>query len=127
MAALNTTYLWGKWHLVSFKLVFLGLKWNWGGNATGFIAYDKEASVKVDIKAEKKLFPSIASLMFNNILTYGGNYEIKDNCVIHRLDYCSKKSWLGKDLVRNVLMLSKQSLILQGGGKVFGVILSWAK
>lgn len=127
MTGLNTSYLWGKRNLVSFKLVFFGMKWNWGSNATGFIAYDKEGKVTVDIKAEKSIFPSIAGLMFDNILAYGGNYEIKGNCVIHRLEYCSKKSWLGTDMVRNVLLLNEQSLTLQGGGKMFGVILSWNK
>jgi hypothetical protein len=127
MKPLQAEYLFGKWDLFSFQLEFWSMKWNWGKNATGWIAYDRDGTMKVDIKAEKSVFPYIGQLIFNNELAYGGDYKIRDNLVIHHLDYSSKKSWIGKDLVREVLRLDKNNLALQGGSKSIQYTLVWTR
>jgi hypothetical protein len=117
----------GKWNLVSFQLTCLGIKWNWGKNATGWIIYDQDQQVSVEIKAEKSIFPSIAGLLFHHRLVYGGRYEIQDDRVIHQLAYSSQKSWLGKDQIRKIIALNAHRFVLQGGGRLFYYQLAWRK
>jgi hypothetical protein len=127
MKLLNAAWLLGKWNLVSFRLKFWGWQCNWGKNATGWIVYSPDGQMKVAIKAENSIFPSIAGLVFNNVLAYGGNYEVQGGLVIHHLDYSSQKSWIGKDQVRAVVQLDKENLVLQGGSKNASVHLSLDK
>jgi len=127
MQSLNADYLLGKWNLVSFKVEYWGMKFNWGKNAAGWIAYDKDGKMGVEIKAEKSMLPYTANLMFNNILSYGGSYKIQGNLVIHHLEFSSKKAWIGTDLVREVLQLDEKNLVLHGGSRSFGYTLAWAK
>lgn len=39
MIVINTADLFGKRNLISFKMAFGSLKWNWGRNARGWITY----------------------------------------------------------------------------------------
>lgn len=124
MIVINTADLFGKRNLVSFKMAFGSLKWNWGRNARGWITYDENGKVFVEIRADKSTFPRISDLIFSNILSYSGNYKIQDNLVIHSIEDSSKKSWIGTDLIREIEVLNEKTLILRGRGKVFSVILS---
>lgn len=83
--------------------------------------------MKVAIKAENSIFPSIAGWVFNNVLAYGGNYEAQGGLVIHHLDYSWQKSRIGKDQVRAVVQLDKENLVLQGGSKTLQYTLAWTK
>jgi hypothetical protein len=126
MTSVISELLFGKWNLVSFQMEFWNMKWNWGKNASGWIQYDRTGKMSVDIKSEKSTLPYFAKIIFNNILVYGGSYNIQDSLVIHHLEYCSKKSWRGKDLIREVLLLDEDNLILRGGSSLH-FTLAWAK
>lgn len=127
MESLNVSLLIGKWDLTSFRLTFWGVTWNWGGKATGWLIYSPDGKMSIEIKAAKSSLPSIASLIFQDRLIYSGTYEVRDNVVIHRLDYCSQKSWMGTDLVREVLKLDKQTLVLKGNKGPMQFMLSWKR
>jgi hypothetical protein len=45
----------GKWYLVSFKMHFGRLSWNWGNHATGFIEYHPIGKMNVENIAKKLL------------------------------------------------------------------------
>jgi hypothetical protein len=46
----------GKWYLVSFKMHFGRLSWNWGNHATGFIEYHPIGKMNVEIYCQKTPF-----------------------------------------------------------------------
>lgn len=119
MKSINAALLLGKWSLISFRLKFWGMQWNWGKHAAGWIVYGADGQMKVDVKAEKSIFPSIAGLIFNNVLAYGGSYELQDKLVVHHLDYCSQKSWTGKDQVREILQLDEEHWCYRAATKRF--------
>ncbi len=108
-------------------MAFGSIKWNWGRNAKGAITYEPNGKMSVEIRAEKSAFPYISNLIFNNILSYSGRYRIHDNLVIHSIEYSSQESWIGTDLIREIEVLNKKTLVLRGRSKVFSVILSWTK
>jgi hypothetical protein len=126
MKSFNSELLFGKWNLISFRMKFLHMKWNWGKNATGWIQYDRTGRMSVNIKSEKSILPYFSKLIFGDILVYGGSYLIQGDLIVHHLEYCSKKSWNGKDLVREILILDENNLVLQGGNSL-RFILTWAK
>jgi hypothetical protein len=115
----------GKWQLISFKIHLVGLSWNWGNHAAGFIEYHTTGKMNVEIYSQKNSFPNVANLLFNDQLVYGGPYKLEGQKIQHHLEYCSKKSWTGRNLTREIIAVDEDNLTLKGGNILLNYVLIW--
>ena len=117
----------GKWKLVSFRMYCLGWSWNWGYQASGILEYKADGQMNVEISCSSRQRLNIAGIFFGNRLVYGGTYHLQGRQVYHEIVYCSKKSWIGRQLIREIIKMEGGRMSLGGGGRSMKYILEWER
>ena len=109
----------GSWSLESFTIEKNKNLLHWGKEPEGLLIYTKDGKMSVNIKCEKRMNIEDEDKFSNRILFYAGEYYIKENQIIHKVQFATNPDRVGKEMTRR-FEFSDQKLILIGEGP-FGI------